>query len=58
MRIAVDQCYNQDCNGHGLCENRVDGAGYTCHCFDDWMGQDCSMQRCQDLTCMNNGVCG
>ena len=54
----MDYCFNQDCNGHGMCQSMADEHTYVCHCQEGWIGQDCSMQLCLDGTCMNNGVCG
>ena len=57
--IAVDFCFREECSDHGDCESRPDHNDHVCHCYEGWMGADCSMQRCTiDVTCMNSGVCG
>ena len=59
MRLfTVDHCFRVDCSGHGDCQSRADYADHVCHCYEGWMGADCSMQLCNDgITCMNNAIC-
>ena len=59
ISVVVDFCFREECSNHGDCESRPDHNDHVCHCYEGWIGVDCSMQLCtNDITCMNNGVCG
>lgn len=45
----LEKC-NNNCSFHGEC---IDG---KCFCDQNWVGEDCSEQKCKD-NCNNNGTC-
>ena len=54
---STDQCSSDPCE-NGQCNSELNNEGWSCDCFNGWVGQRCDVResKYQSITCNTNPV--
>lgn len=55
FRSFPDFCYSSPCGKHGACKNMLES--YHCICDTQWLGHNCQVNACENITCNHRGIC-